>query len=144
ARVSAPPARRGRAAGAGAGPGRAPGAPESVVEPGEGTAEGCRGGGGKQAAAAESLGAEPLPLRLRMKGCDRETPAEPAPIWHAMSPDEVAGRLATDRRHGLSADEAARRLNEYGPNAVTPRKAQGRWRGSCCSFTRRWCTSWSL
>lgn len=38
--------------------------------------------------------------------------------WHAMSIDEVVERLASDRQQGLVPEEAARRLDQCGPNAI--------------------------
>jgi cation-transporting ATPase F len=97
----------------------------SVVEAGEGTAEGCSRTSGRQAAPGFSVAIRPSPYGIAMRRSVSDTPASPAPAWHAMSVDEAATRLATDRRHGLTADEAARRLERHGPNAVTPRKSQG-------------------
>ncbi len=41
---------------------------------------------------------------------------------YAASPAEVAGALASDLEHGLAADEVARRLEQYGPNAPERRR----------------------
>ena len=38
--------------------------------------------------------------------------------WHAMTPDQVLSRLETSR-DGLSSGQAAARLDEYGPNALS-------------------------
>jgi Ca2+-transporting ATPase len=38
--------------------------------------------------------------------------------WYTLEPGEIAKRLHTDLAHGLSRDEAARRLAEYGPNEL--------------------------
>jgi hypothetical protein len=46
---------------------------------------------------------------------DRET--EPVG-WYASTSEDVLARLSSGR-HGLSADEAARRLAEHGPNRLT-------------------------
>jgi magnesium-transporting ATPase (P-type) len=43
--------------------------------------------------------------------------SEVAP-WHAMSVDEVVKRLTTDIGKGLAANEAGKRLQEYGPNRL--------------------------
>ncbi|MGK2947240.1 MAG: cation-translocating P-type ATPase [Acidimicrobiales bacterium] len=52
---------------------------------------------------------------------DLRTPLDPARDesvdWHALAPAEVERRLHTDA-HGLSADEAARRLATFGPNEL--------------------------
>ena len=38
--------------------------------------------------------------------------------WHEKRPGAVLHELGTDRRGGLSAEEAERRLREYGPNRL--------------------------
>ncbi|MGC2075021.1 MAG: HAD-IC family P-type ATPase [Xanthobacteraceae bacterium] len=48
-----------------------------------------------------------------------------AAAWHAISGDEVAKRLATDREKGLNAAEAATRLRKYGPNRLPEGKKRG-------------------
>src|SRR5215475_15269399 len=45
--------------------------------------------------------------------------------WHAMSVDDVVKSLATDCEKGLDAAEAARRLQEYGPNRLPEGKKRG-------------------
>ena len=45
--------------------------------------------------------------------------------WHALSVDEVAKRLTTDTGKGLEAAEAAKRLQEYGPNRLPEGKKRG-------------------
>ena len=60
--------------------------------------------------------------------------AAPAPTaattaaWYALSPEEVASRLQVDPAQGLSAAEAAKRLQQYGPNALAATKAEPTWR----------------
>ena len=45
--------------------------------------------------------------------------SEPAAVeWYALSAEEVAARLGVDGARGLSAEEAARRLEQYGPNEL--------------------------
>ncbi len=44
--------------------------------------------------------------------------------WHALEPDEVLGRLGSDAA-GLGQDEAAQRLQRYGPNRLRPPKKRG-------------------
>ncbi|MBK9265175.1 MAG: HAD-IC family P-type ATPase [Polyangiaceae bacterium] len=44
--------------------------------------------------------------------------------FHALAAPEVAREFDTDLRAGLSPDEAARRLAQYGQNALTPRRKQ--------------------
>jgi magnesium-transporting ATPase (P-type) len=45
--------------------------------------------------------------------------------WHALSVDEVAKRLTTDTGKGLEAAEAAKRLQEHGPNRLPEGKKRG-------------------
>jgi magnesium-transporting ATPase (P-type) len=45
--------------------------------------------------------------------------------WHAISVDEAAKRLTTDIGTGLEAAEAAKRLQEYGPNRLPEGKKWG-------------------
>jgi magnesium-transporting ATPase (P-type) len=45
--------------------------------------------------------------------------------WHAISVDEAAKRLTTDIGTGLEAAEAAKRLQEYGPNRLPEGKKRG-------------------
>lgn len=44
------------------------------------------------------------------------------PIWHTLSGEEALGRLGSSAQQGLSAQEAAARLEQYGPNALTEGK----------------------
>lgn len=48
--------------------------------------------------------------------------------WHALSIENVVAGLKTDIRAGLAFDEAARRLEEVGPNELGESKGPGRWR----------------
>src|SRR5215510_12040121 len=45
--------------------------------------------------------------------------------WHSVAVDEVVKRLATDIGKGLEADEAAKRLQKYGPNRLPEGKRRG-------------------
>ncbi|MFI5032436.1 MAG: HAD-IC family P-type ATPase [Reyranellales bacterium] len=45
--------------------------------------------------------------------------------WHAMPADAVVQRLATDSAKGLETDEAASRLQKYGPNRLPAGKRRG-------------------
>ncbi len=47
--------------------------------------------------------------------------------WHAIAVEEVAALLDADPDVGLSADEAARRLAEYGPNTLPEQGGRGVW-----------------
>jgi len=62
-------------------------------------------------------------------------PSEAAPApWHAAPADEVARELGVDPRVGLSADEAARRRQRYGPNRLDERPREPRWRAFLRQF----------
>jgi magnesium-transporting ATPase (P-type) len=45
--------------------------------------------------------------------------------WHAVAVDDVVKRLATDIGKGLAANEAAKRLQKYGPNRLPEGKKRG-------------------
>ena len=51
-----------------------------------------------------------------------------APTWFLLSGEEAVAKLGTDRERGLSADEAAKRLEQYGPNRFAEAKQEPRWR----------------
>jgi P-type Ca2+ transporter type 2C len=53
--------------------------------------------------------------------------ATDAPTWFTLSGDEAAQKLGVDPAHGLSADEAAKRLREYGPNRFEEARPEPRW-----------------
>lgn len=53
-------------------------------------------------------------------------PREAPPIW-TDAPNVAAARLGTDLEGGLSADDAAQRLSQYGPNAVHRDAGPGPW-----------------
>jgi magnesium-transporting ATPase (P-type) len=48
-----------------------------------------------------------------------------ATSWHAISADDVATQLGTDRDKGLDAAEASARLQKYGPNRLPEGKKRG-------------------
>ena len=60
---------------------------------------------------------------------------DPAPVtsaaarhdWHQISTDEVCAQMATDRVQGLSAEEAARRLVQHGPNELPKARRRSLW-----------------
>jgi len=52
---------------------------------------------------------------------------EPQVLWHTLPVEETAGRLRTDLEHGLSTEEARRRLAEVGPNELAERPRPGFW-----------------
>src|SRR5689334_15841026 len=45
--------------------------------------------------------------------------------WHALTTDEVVRQLSTDPQQGLSAADATRRLQKYGPNRLPEGKKRG-------------------
>uniref|UniRef100_UPI0035AE26A4 cation-translocating P-type ATPase n=1 Tax=Rhodoblastus sp. TaxID=1962975 RepID=UPI0035AE26A4 len=47
-----------------------------------------------------------------------EIDASPAPVWHTLGVAQVVERLGGDLHNGLSAEEAARRLERDGPNEI--------------------------
>ena len=62
------------------------------------------------------------------------TTAAPAPTataedkrWYALDGDEVAGALGVDVHAGLTPDDAALRLQQYGPNAFAAAEEEPRW-----------------
>ena len=54
--------------------------------------------------------------------------AAPEAAWYALSPAETADRLKVDPATGLSPAEAARRLQEVGPNALAEAKPEPVWK----------------
>ena len=50
-----------------------------------------------------------------------------ATAWHALSRDGAVSELEVLPEQGLTDDEAARRLVEYGPNRFTQAKTESRW-----------------
>ncbi len=57
---------------------------------------------------------------------EKPTVAEDA-RWHHLEVSEVTSLLQSDLRHGLTSDEAAVRLEKFGPNAVTARPGKPAW-----------------
>ncbi|MDF9392041.1 MULTISPECIES: cation-transporting P-type ATPase [Methylococcus] len=47
--------------------------------------------------------------------------------WHAMETAQALERLETHLVHGLTEEEAARRLERYGPNRLAPKKGKPAW-----------------
>ncbi|KAF0209261.1 MAG: Cation-transporting, partial [Methylocystaceae bacterium] len=47
------------------------------------------------------------------------------PPWHAIAVDETIRRLESDPLKGLARDEAARRLEKYGPNRLPEGSKRG-------------------
>src|SRR5690606_9079551 len=67
-----------------------------------------------------------MAARAADRPAETDPPADPDPS--TVDAAEVARRLATDPRNGLSSDEAARRLARYGPNQLTPARRVPWWR----------------
>ncbi|MDO9216297.1 MAG: HAD-IC family P-type ATPase, partial [Lacisediminimonas sp.] len=61
-------------------------------------------------------------------------PASSDPNWHALSIDEVAALLRTHTDQGLSAAEAAHRLQQSGPNTLPQQKRPGPLRRFLAQF----------
>ena len=57
------------------------------------------------------------------------------PLWHALSAPDVAQRLTVDPQAGLSAEEAARRIVQYGLNEIRERPPRPLWRMFLDQFT---------
>src|SRR6516165_8494168 len=60
-----------------------------------------------------------------MSGTANADPPADGITWHAVAVDDVVKRLATDIGKGLAADEAAKRLQKYGPNRLPEGKRRG-------------------
>jgi len=70
-----------------------------------------------------------VPMPHRVAHVSAEAPpesvrAEPDVHWHTLSVAEALARLATSRDRGLTAEEAARRAERFGPNAIQERPAR--------------------
>ncbi len=60
-------------------------------------------------------------------GTQPSTNDAPATDWYALTPEEVAKRLAVDPNSGLSAAKAAELLTKNGPNALSAEAVQPGW-----------------
>jgi magnesium-transporting ATPase (P-type) len=60
-----------------------------------------------------------------MNGTANADPTADGITWHAVAVDDVVKRFATDIGKGLEADEAAKRLQKYGPNRLPEGKRRG-------------------
>ena len=47
--------------------------------------------------------------------------------WYALSPEAAAGQMGVDPDQGLDAEEAERRLAEYGPNELATEPPPSVW-----------------
>src|SRR3954464_1099797 len=50
-----------------------------------------------------------------------------APVWHALSLEGAVRELGVEPERGLTSEEAAQRLERFGPNKFTEAKAESRW-----------------
>lgn len=57
----------------------------------------------------------------------QERPGSPEVPWHALPVDQVARKLSVDSQSGLSAAEAASRLNKFGPNQLEQARGRSAW-----------------
>src|SRR6476659_801892 len=55
------------------------------------------------------------------------TTSPEAPTWHVRSSADVLAELGVEPEAGLSGQEAAERLTQYGPNKFAEAKAEPRW-----------------
>src|SRR4051794_6534542 len=56
------------------------------------------------------------------------TPTTEAPVWHVLTRDVALQELGVEPERGLTSDEAAERLERYGPNRFAEARAESRWR----------------
>jgi len=63
---------------------------------------------------------------MRIPAATADSGAGPV-AWHALPPADVAARLDTDADRGLSAAEAARRLDALGPNVLRESAPEAWW-----------------
>src|SRR4051812_45123009 len=55
------------------------------------------------------------------------TPTTEAPVWHVLTRDVALQELGVEPERGLTSDEAAERLQRYGPNKFAEAKTESRW-----------------
>jgi P-type Ca2+ transporter type 2C len=55
------------------------------------------------------------------------TPTTEATTWHVLSREDTVEELQVGPERGLTSDEAAARLERYGPNRFAEAKAESRW-----------------
>lgn len=67
---------------------------------------------------------KPSPTHKKVTGETVELPVSGEQPWHTLSLDSVKSNLKTDSTQGLSQGEAAKRLEQYGPNTLE--QAKGR------------------
>jgi len=68
---------------------------------------------------------EPAWRNTPMSATANADPTADGIAWHAVAVDDVVKRLATDIGKGLEANEAAKRLQKYGPNRLPEGKKRG-------------------
>src|SRR5499433_2223306 len=77
------------------------------------------------AGCATAVAKQPAWRNTPMSGTANADPPADGITWHAVAVDDVVKRLATDIGKGLEADEAAKRLQKYGPNRLPEGKKRG-------------------
>ena len=77
--------------------------------------------------AGSATGVEPKRPRLASKAIARrlQSEAHTEHSWHAMPVEAVVAAVASDTQHGLTSEEARRRLEDYGPNKGFARPPTG-------------------
>src|SRR3954464_9019699 len=55
------------------------------------------------------------------------TPTTEAPVWHVLSTESTTRELDVEPERGLTSEEAAARLQRYGPNRFAETKTEPRW-----------------
>jgi Ca2+-transporting ATPase len=56
-----------------------------------------------------------------------QTPASEAPVWHVLTSENAMLELHVKLEEGLTSEEAATRLERYGPNRFAEAKTESRW-----------------
>lgn len=62
-----------------------------------------------------------------MKTMEMKIPAQEKMSWHEVDAAETAGKLRVDLDKGLTASEAASRLQTHGPNELEEKGGKGKW-----------------
>ena len=61
--------------------------------------------------------------------------------WHTQKIEELTHELGTDLEKGLTPEEAARRLEQYGPNELIERGVTSPWKILWSSSPASWSSS---
>src|SRR6476620_3241106 len=54
-------------------------------------------------------------------------PETPGPTWHVLTREGAVQELHVEPKRGLTAEEAAKRLERFGPNRFAEAKTEPRW-----------------